>query len=40
MRKVDVKEGRLKESRCLGAMDMEKTAQNTMDSKNVECSGE
>jgi hypothetical protein len=37
MLKLDIKEGRQKEARCLRAMNVEKTAQNTMDSKKDEC---
>jgi hypothetical protein len=37
MRQLDVTEARQKEARCLLAMDVEKTVQNTMDSKKDEC---
>jgi hypothetical protein len=40
MLKLDIKEGRQKEVRCLQIMDVEKTAQNTMDSKKDECIGD
>jgi hypothetical protein len=39
MRKLDVNEGRQNEARMLRAVDVEKTAQNTMDSKD-ECIGD
>jgi hypothetical protein len=40
MQKLDINEGRQKKARCLQAMDVEKTAQNTMDSKKDECIGD
>jgi hypothetical protein len=40
MRKLDVNEDRQKVARCLQAMELEKTAQNTVDSKKDECIGD